>query len=123
MIHFKKVLDKVTFPFLFLLFILHSCSPSANSALLKNYPTLGFDEEVIVLKIDDPRPKNAEVLGTIKIGDTGFSIKCNYESVVERAKLEARKAGGNIIQLTKHKKPNFWSTCHRINATILRATY
>ena len=122
MILFKKVLNKGTFQFLFLLLILNSCGPSANSALLKNYPTLGFDEEVMVLEIDDPRPKNAEVLGTIKIRDTGFSVKCNYESVVERAKLEARKAGGNIIQLTKHKRPNFWSTCHRIDATILRTT-
>ncbi len=122
MIHFKKVLDKGTFPILFLLVILNSCSPSSNAALLKKYPTLAFNEEVTVLAIDDPRPKNVEVLGTIKIRDTGFSVKCNYERVVERAKLEARKAGGNIIQLTKHKKPDFWSTCHRIDATILRTT-
>ena len=120
MIHFNHQLSKTTFRLFFLLFVLNSCGPRTNSALVKEYPALEFDEEVTVLTIDDLRPKNAEVLGTIKVGDTGFSTKCSYEMVLESAKLEARKAGGNVIQLTKHKKPNFWSTCHRIDAVILK---
>lgn len=120
MIHFNYRVYKVIFQLVFLLFILNSCGPRTNSALIKEYPALAFDEEITVLAIDDPRPKNAEVLGIIKIGDTGFSTKCSYEMVLESAKLAARKAGGNIVHLTNHKKPNLWSTCHRIDAIILR---
>lgn len=102
--------------------LLCSCSPRANSALLTRYQPLPFDEEVEVLEIDELRPKNVETLGIVLIRDTGFSVKCNYETVLEKAKLEARKVGGNILHLTKHQKPDFWSTCHRIDAVVLRKT-
>ena len=122
MLNSKRILNQNALPFLILLSFLTSCGPSANSALLKRYPTLAFDEEVLVLAMNDTRPENIEELGTLRIRDSGFSVNCNLEQVVESAKLEARKAGGNIIHITKHKKPNFWSTCHRIDATILRTT-
>ena len=100
--------------------MLVSCGPLANSELLTTYRPLTFDEEVTVLEIDEPRPKSVETLGIIKIRDTGFSTKCNYDTVLEKAKLEARKVGGNILHLTKHKKPDLWSTCHRIDAVVLK---
>ena len=105
--------------FIFSILII-SCSPRISSSLIKNYPTLEYNDEVVVLELDDKRPDNSEVLGSLKIGDTGFSTKCNYDIVLDNAKLEARKFGGNAIMITKHKKPDFWSTCHRIQATILR---
>ncbi|WP_139063678.1 hypothetical protein [Flagellimonas eckloniae] len=79
-----------------------------------------YDEKVEVFELNQEKPNNAEHVGTIKIRDTGFSIKCNYEIVLDQAKLEARRLGGNAIKITKHKKPNFWSTCHRLDAIILK---
>jgi len=39
--------------------------------------------------------------------------------VVETAKEAARKAGGNVVKITKHTPPNLGSTCHRIEGRIL----
>jgi len=32
-------------------------------------------------------PQHSEVIGFVKIGDTGFSINCGWEVVIEKAKL------------------------------------
>ena len=99
---------------------LTSCSAKLTSSLLKTYPPLHYLEEVRVFSINESIPPNAEKLGTIKIGDSGFSTNCNYATVVDMAKIEARKVGGNAIKITQHKKPDFLSSCHRINADVLR---
>ncbi|MCL6275247.1 hypothetical protein M3P19_14595 [Muricauda sp. 2012CJ35-5] len=97
-----------------------SCSPKLSSVLVKDYQSLAYDEEVVVFDIDEDIPEEFEQIGVLKARDTGFSVKCNYEIVLDKAKLEARKAGGNAIKITMHKKPDFWSTCHRIDAIILK---
>nr|WP_299388355.1 hypothetical protein [Allomuricauda sp.] len=102
------------------LFLMGACNPKINSAFVKQYDTLEYSEDVVVFELKDKIPENAEILGLVTIRDTGFTVKCNYETVVNEAKLEARKAGGNAIKITMHKKPNFWSTCHRIDASILK---
>ena len=72
--------------------------------------------------IEDEIPDKSEILGECKIGDSGFSTKCDYNTVLETLKSEARKVGGNAIKITKHKSPDFGSTCHRMTATILKLT-
>jgi hypothetical protein len=100
--------------------LLTACSAQLTSSFVKKYPTLHYLEEVRVFAINEAVPPNVEKLGTIRVGNSGFSIKCNYETVLDMAKLEARKVGGNAIKIIQHKQPDFWSTCHRITADVLR---
>lgn len=100
---------------------LSSCNPRVITSLYKSYPSLNYNEEVVVYAIDQTEPENAELLGEVKIGDTGFSIKCNFDIVLDKAKLAARQAGGNAIKITRHKFPSLaGSSCHRITAKILK---
>ena len=69
-----------------------SCSPKISTSISKNYPPLDYKQEVIVIGLSESEPDKAEVLGQVKIGDTGFSTKCGYDIVIDKAKLEARKA-------------------------------
>lgn len=99
----------------------YSCSPKISTSISKSYPTLEYNKEVFVIGINQSIPENAENIGLIKIGDTGFTTKCSYEIVIDEAKLEARKAGGNAIKIVSHKTPSIMgSSCHRIEANILR---
>jgi len=41
--------------------------------------------------LEEKEPDNAEFLGHVKIGDTGFSTNCSYATIIDDAKLEARK--------------------------------
>lgn len=97
------------------------CSPKVSTNLIKTFSPLDFNEEVIVLGIEEETPPMATELGTVKIGDTGFSTNCGWDVVIHRAKMEARKAGGNVLKLTEHIPPSaMGSSCDRIKATILK---
>ena len=98
-----------------------ACAPKIRTKVSQKYAPLDYQEEVLVLEPEDASPEGAEVLGTVKVGDSGMTMQCNYAQVMEKAKEEARKSGGNAIKITEHKVPNFMSSCHRITADILRA--
>ncbi len=112
--HTLKLLLVVT------IILLGSCSPKVETNLIKNYNALDYNEEVLVIGLNEERPKKSEFLGLITIKDSGFTTKCSYKDVLNEAKLEARKIGGNAIKITTHRPPSVGSSCHRITADILR---
>lgn len=95
-----------------------SCGPRIVTKIHTKMSPLDYRQEVNVLNNEIPVPDNAVLLGMVKVGDNGFSRSNNYSDVIGNATEEARKVGGNLIQLTKHKHPDFWSTTHRIKANI-----
>ncbi len=98
-----------------------SCSPKISTSLTKSYPALDYQQEVAVIGLDQAEPNGSEVLGQVRIGDSGFSTNCGYEVALDKAKLEARKAGGNAIKIIEHQLPSaFGSSCHRITVKILK---
>ena len=89
--------------------------------MTKTYPALDYKEEVTVIGITEEPPATATEIGTIKIGDTGFSTNCGWDVVIEKAKTEARKAGGNVLKITEHIPPSMMgSSCDRITAKIFK---
>jgi hypothetical protein len=104
---------------LFAVFVATACSPKVNKSITKSYAPLDYKEDVLVLDLQTPVPVGADEMGTVKVGDTGFTNDCSWEVVIEKAKTEARKVGGNAIKITEHKSPNMGSSCHRITALIL----
>ncbi len=102
---------------------LQSCSPKIRTNVSKTYQPIDYKEDIRVFDLKDSVPACAEELGSVKIGDSGFTIDCGWEVVVDKAKLEARKVGGNAIKITEHRLPTaLGSTCHRITATILKVS-
>lgn len=101
--------------------ILCGCSPKVTSSLTRTYPQLDPDAEVIVLGLNTQEPAGAVNLGTVKIGDTGFTSPQNgtYEKVIALAKEQARNAGGNVIRIRRHQPADARCTTHRIQADIL----
>src|SRR5665647_156074 len=103
------------------LLFLNSCNPKISTSLSKKYPPLDYKQAVLLIGLDQTEPDGAEVLGKVKIGDGGFTTNCSYETVIDKAKMEARKVGGNAIKITEHKLPTaLGSSCHRITVKILR---
>jgi hypothetical protein len=54
----------------------------------------------------------------VEVTDSGFSTGCGYDQVVELARAEVRKAGGNYLYISSHRPPDVISSCHRIVGTI-----
>lgn len=100
--------------------LLTSCGPRVATTINNTYTPIAYDDEVTIIQQGSSRPENAEVLGTVKVGDNGFTARCTYKDVITEAKMEARKAGGNALHITRHHSPDLLSTCHRITAKILK---
>lgn len=104
-----------------ILIILCSCAPTKKLSITHRLPASAENSAVITYNLNDTPPNDAQLLGSIKIGDSGFSTKCSYDKVIAFAHKEARSIGGNAIKITAHRLPSvLGSTCHRIEADILK---
>lgn len=103
------------------IFLFSACAPKISTEVSKSYTPLDANTEVRVFGLDESMPANAEKIGVVKIGDTGFSSNCGWEVVIDKAKTEARNAGGNAVKIVEHISPStMGSSCHRISAFILK---
>lgn len=115
-----KINQIQTIVLVFALILFNACNPKVTRNIQSNLPPLDFKQDVVVIELNQQKPENAEVLGVLKIGDSGFTTNCDYALVLDMAKTEARKVGGNAIKIEEHKLPGFSSTCHRIKASVLK---
>ena len=81
------------------LFLTTGCSPSVYTSIQKSYPARIEGSTVLVYDMADSLPEPAEVLGSVTVKDSGFSVNCNYAKVMQRAKDETNKIGGNGLHL------------------------
>ncbi len=112
----KKILLSITTT------ICMSCAPSISSKILnKNYSKLGEESKIYVLEQNDTIPTNSELIGDIKVGDSGFSTDCGYNKALSEITNLAKNSGANIIKILEVKAPNLLgSSCYRIKARIYR---
>jgi len=113
-----KIFSIITL-FLLTLFLV-GCASTISTTYTTKYSPTPTSEPIIVYGLNDSVPANTQKIGTIKIGDSGFSVDCGWNQVIEKAKNECRKIGGNGIRLVSISKPDLTSTCYRITAYALK---
>lgn len=96
------------------------CASTINTTYSVKYPPTPAGTPITVFGLNDEAPTNSKIIGTIKIGDSGFSVNCGWDQVIEKAKKESRKIGGNAIKIETIEEPDYYSTCYRIKASILK---
>lgn len=72
--------------------------------------------EVVMLQQGQHVKPNGEKIGSISIGDTGFSVDCGEQRVTEVLRAQACAAGADAVVVTSWKEPDFWSSCIRAEA-------
>jgi hypothetical protein len=99
-----------------------SCQTRIVTRIAKTYPTLLPSETLVVLSQDDTTDlAGMETLAEFNIRDSRFSLQCNLETVLEKARQEARAIGANVLKITEHYRSRPWEgSCHRIKAKALR---
>jgi hypothetical protein len=104
------------------LIIISGCAPKVvGSFKNKNYHELDKSTIVNVFDINEEIPPNSEYIGDVKVGDSGFTLDCGYNKVMNTAKELARKSGANILKITQIKEPSpLGSTCYRMRGKIYR---
>lgn len=109
----KKILS-----LLFLSLIFFSCSTSKQTSVLNYSTPLPAGTQVEIIGLGQKVPNGAKLLGSISVGDSGFTTQCSYQEVIRDAINMSRNMGGNVLQITEHKEPNIWCDCHRIKADV-----
>lgn len=104
------------------LFLFNSCNTLISTSVTKSYDPVEYTEDVAVFEQNQPIPGKAELLGHVKIDESRFTLasNCTYNVVINEAKYQAREIGGNAIKITSHTLPSETSSCHKIEAYILR---
>jgi len=104
--------------FLTMVFGFVGCSPKITSNFSNPQPQLSNEEKVALLDIQHKLPENIVKVGELKFQDSGFSTDCSFNSLMNRARDEARKNGANIVKVVEKKAPNLWSTCYRLTIEL-----
>lgn len=96
-----------------------ACSPKITNNLISRTP-LQDQQEVVVIEEGNNPPSDAQLLGSVKVGDTGFTATSNgtYDKVLDILKDEARQSGGNVVYIKSHKSPDAISSIHRVEADV-----
>jgi hypothetical protein len=97
--------------------VVMTCSPKINTTIYKTYSPSVEAEKVIVYLIDEAEPR-AEIIGSLNIGGGDFDF--DFPHLLERAKVEAAKIGGNAIKIVKHNLPKPYDICHRVLVKVYR---
>ncbi len=97
---------------------LSGCSPKISSNITNPNSALSSNEEVAFLDIEHPLPENLVKVGELRFQDSGFSTDCSFNSLLNKARIEARKNGANIVKVTNKKKPDLWSSCYRLKIDL-----
>ena len=59
-------------------------------------------------------------IGYFKLGDTGFTMKCDQKTMIDLAKEKACIAGADAVYIHEIQSPDFWSTCYRIAGRMIK---
>ena len=114
-------MKKITqFSVLYLLpLFLGSCAPKVLTEINNPHTPVVTANEVRLYEVGDSVPQSAELIGRVKVLDSGLSTHCQYDQVVALAKEKTAQSGGNALALTDHRKPSIWSRCHQIAGNML----
>lgn len=114
-------MKKITqFSVLYLLpLFLGSCAPKVLTEINNPQTPVVTANEVRLYEVGDSVPQSAELIGRVKVLDSGLSTHCQYDQVVALAKEKTAQSGGNALALTDHRKPSIWSSCHQIAGNML----
>lgn len=97
-----------------------SCNPKITSNLINSQSKLSIDDKVALLDIEHKLPDSITKIGDLRFQDSGFSTDCSFNSLMNRARIEARKNGANIVKVVDKKKPDLWSSCYRLKIELYK---
>ena len=67
---------KISIPLILLFILFNSCSLKITTSITKRYQPIDFKKDVVLLRLDQEIPEKAEIIGEVKVQDTGLSVNC-----------------------------------------------
>jgi len=97
------------------------CAPSVKRIGYEKPKEIGTVCPIVFIKPNQiGEIDSAFKIGTIKVGDAGFTNECNESDILYIIQNDACSVGGNVAMIKKEKTPDWLSTCYRAEADILK---
>jgi len=103
--------------------LLIACQPMAKvypGKYAHTYEPLDLSEPFTLIEVDTVSLENAHRIAGIRIGESGMTVNCSYNSVISLAEQKARSLGGNCFVVKQVVWPDAWSTCYRVAGDVYR---
>ena len=75
-------------------------------------------DSVVVLPMKMKAPDGAKKIGSMTLGNNATATNCDYEALINDAKIKAKAMSGNIVKITELIAPAFISKCYKIKADV-----
>jgi len=94
----------------------YKANTKPGAAKPEDHPIYVYNEKV-------PVPRPYEIIGTMTIGDTPFTVfGGSFEGELETLRKQARKRGADGLQITQVESPDFLHAKYRVTANFVRFT-
>lgn len=103
---------------LFLVF-LASCAHTQNFQQTNPVLSPNTSGEIDIYEQGEAIEADYTLIGTMWLGESGFSESCGYEDAMYLARKKARELGADAVQVEEVKRPDFLSTCYRVGVNII----
>jgi hypothetical protein len=78
------------------------------------------DCDLVIYEISEQIDPSCEEVGDVFVGDTGFTMDCGWDQVIDAVRREACTFGADAAQIVAHHEPSFTgSTCHQVRARLV----
>ena len=103
--------------------VLAGCGPSVH---IRQYP--GYELPPVAAATCDAQiyreveevPHRYREIAEVAIGDSGFTIDCGRERMMSELRKQTCRLGGDAALITMSDAPDLWSSCVRIQATVIK---
>ena len=68
----------------------------------------------------EPINEPFEVIGTLSLGESGFTSRCDYTQMLKTNRLKACAVGADAVQFVVIDPPSIMSTCYRSKVNFIR---
>ncbi|MBI5665023.1 MAG: hypothetical protein HZC49_08075 [Nitrospirae bacterium] len=103
------------------LLIMTACSPRISRHGYEFDPSRQKEQcDVAMTQFREFSKDEVEVLAEVDVGDTGFTRTCEETDILNILKNEGCMMAAHVVNITKEKRPDWWSTCYRASAEFLR---
>ena len=106
--------------FLIVIILFSSCSYDIVRKGYKPIDETAINCEIIIKKDTIISDTIAKKIGTVKLHDGGFTVKCSEDLAVKMLKKEACSINADIIVITEERRPDILSSCYRCNADFYK---
>ena len=100
-----------------LIAVASGCAPRITRTGYSDSVSASDDCDAIIVR-DWNSP--GQLVGTVAVGDTGFSTNCGEARVLSILQQEACRARANVVVISEEKPPSLRSTCYRVTAKLIR---